>query len=108
MKLNSVSKILKLYKTISSPVAISITVFIVATLVVVGLSYKDYGPEFWLNVKVEAHGMLFDILVIGVLILWLNQLGEKRREIQRYIDEIDDFRGWESEEAAHRIRGDER
>jgi uncharacterized protein YjbI with pentapeptide repeats len=35
----------------------------------------------------------------------LNILREKRITSQRYIDEIDDFRGWESEEAAFRIAG---
>ncbi|MBT6053256.1 MAG: pentapeptide repeat-containing protein [Candidatus Scalindua sp.] len=57
------------------------------------------------NVLVEAHGMLFDILVIGVLILFLNKLVEKRIENRRYIEEIDDFRRWESEEAAYRNAG---
>ena len=49
--------------------------------------------------------MLFDILVIGILILSLNKLAEKRIENKRYLDEIDDFRGWKSEEAAYRIAG---
>jgi len=57
------------------------------------------------NIRVEAHGMLFDILVLGLLFSWLHNRGEKRRLIQRYTDEIDDFRGWEEEEAAKRIRG---
>ncbi len=49
--------------------------------------------------------MLFDILVIGIFILSLNRLAEKRIENQRYIDEIDDFRGWRSKEAAYKIAG---
>ncbi len=49
--------------------------------------------------------MLFDILVIGVLILFLNKLAEKRVDNRRYLEEIEDFRGWESEEAAYRIAG---
>ncbi len=57
------------------------------------------------NVFVKAHGMLFDILVIGILILFLSKLAEKRIANQRYLDEIDDFRDWESDEAAHRIAG---
>jgi uncharacterized protein YjbI with pentapeptide repeats len=35
----------------------------------------------------------------------LNKIGEKRTEIRRYQEELDDFRGWQSEEAARRIRG---
>jgi BTB/POZ domain-containing protein KCTD9 len=49
--------------------------------------------------------MLLDILVIGIFILWLNRKGEKRLEIRRYREEIDDFRGWDSDEAGYRIAG---
>ena len=54
---------------------------------------------------VEAHGMLFDIAVIGILIFWLNKSGEMRQRIRTFKDEIDDFRLWESEEAAFRTVG---
>ena len=39
----------------------------------------------------EAHGMIFDIAVIGILIFWLNKNGETRQRIRTYKDEIDDF-----------------
>lgn len=92
----------------TSPVAIAITVFIVVTIIVISLSFKYYSSGFGENVLVEAHGMLFDILVIGILILYLNRLSENRIRNQRYLDEIDDFRSWKSDEAAHRIAGNVR
>ena len=49
--------------------------------------------------------MILDIAVIVILILWLNQNGEIRQRIRTYKDEIDDFRLWESEEAAFRTVG---
>jgi uncharacterized protein YjbI with pentapeptide repeats len=49
--------------------------------------------------------MLFDIAIIGILIFWLNQNGERQLRIKMYKDEIDDFRQWESEEAAFRTVG---
>jgi uncharacterized protein YjbI with pentapeptide repeats len=49
--------------------------------------------------------MLFDIAVIGILIYWLRENGEKQLRIKMYKDEIDDFRQWESEEAAFRTVG---
>jgi uncharacterized protein YjbI with pentapeptide repeats len=58
-----------------------------------------------INVLAEAHGMIFDIAVIGILIFWLNQVGQKNLRIRNYRDEIDDFRLWESEEAAFRTVG---
>ena len=60
---------------------------------------------FWGNILVEAHGMLFDLLVIGVFILWLNRLGERRQTIQRYREEIEDYLGWNEKEATYRIVG---
>ncbi len=88
------------------PLAIYILLLGVAVYLVGLVSFPDYyNSEFWKNIRVEAHGMLFDILVLGLLFSWLHGLGEKRRLIKRYEDEIDDFRGWKSEEAARRIRG---
>ena len=40
-----------------------------------------------------------------ILIFWLNKSGEKRLRIRTYKDEIDDFRLWESDEAAFRNVG---
>ncbi|MCB0214259.1 MAG: pentapeptide repeat-containing protein [Anaerolineae bacterium] len=54
---------------------------------------------------VEAHGMIFDLLVIGVFVGWLTRLGERRMSVERYKEEIDDFLGWRNEEAMHRIVG---
>lgn len=94
-------------KIVLNPVKISFCVLILSIFVVVGLTFyfEYYGPGFLKNILIEAHGMLFDILVIGLFILWLNNKGEQRKNVQMYIDQIDDFRGWESEEAIHRIKG---
>ena len=107
-------RIKKLYRDIvalilSIHVSTSISVLIVSTVIIIIVSYNYYDGDFAENILVEAHGMLFDILVIGIFILSLNTLAErriqKRIENQRYRDEIDDFRGWESEEAAYRNAG---
>jgi len=74
-------------------------------IVVIGLSLSYYIEDFsWIcrTDITQAHGMIFDIAVIGILIFWLNQNGEIRQRIRTYKDEIDDFRLWESEEAAFR------
>lgn len=73
------------------------------------LAKYGYKGDFYKNILVEAHGMLFDILVIGVFIFALHKTGEKRLkrelDIKRWQEEIDDFRGWKSEEAKFRIIG---
>jgi uncharacterized protein YjbI with pentapeptide repeats len=93
---------------IEKPLLTSTLVLVAVTIIVLGLSMQYYINEFDTfiqQVLAEAHGMIFDIAVIGILIFWLNQNGEIRQRIRTYKDEIDDFRLWESEEAAFRTVG---
>jgi uncharacterized protein YjbI with pentapeptide repeats len=93
---------------IEKPLLTSTLVLIFVTIIVLSLSLKYYLRDFDTfiqQVLAEAHGMIFDIAVIGILIFWLNQNGEIRQRIRTYKDEIDDFRLWESEEAAFRTVG---
>lgn len=95
-------------EVIEKPILTSAIVLVVVATLVLGLSLKYYINEFnsfWPQILVEAHGMIFDIAVIGILLFWLNQSGETRQRIRTYKDEIDDFRLWESEEAAFRTVG---
>ena len=91
-----------------SPLKLSMWVFAIALFIVVSFSYfyGDYSTEgYWQNVRVEAHGMLFDLLILGVFVYWLNSLGEKQRIIKRYQEEIKDYLGWDEPEAMFRIVG---
>ena len=93
---------------VEKPLLTSSLVLLIVTLVVIGLSLRYYIEDFdsfMGQVLAEAHGMIFDIAVIGILIFWLNKNGETRQRIRTYKDEIDDFRLWESEEAAFRTVG---
>ncbi len=96
------------YHIIQHPIRSSLTVLLLVSVIVISLSLPLYihnFEEMYLNVLAEAHGMIFDILIIGVLLYWLREQGDKRQRIRQYIDEIDDFRLWESEEAAFRNVG---
>ena len=98
----------KFHSIIEKPIHTSAIVLMVVTVMVTGLSLKFYINDFdsfWPQLLVEAHGMIFDIAVIGILLFWLNKNGETRQRIKTYKDEIDDFRLWESEEAAFRTVG---
>ncbi|MFQ3214595.1 MAG: hypothetical protein ACI9XJ_000122 [Marivirga sp.] len=95
-------------RVIEKPILTSFMVLILLSVVVLGLSAPYYYAnfnDFFKEVLAEAHGMLFDIAIIGILIFWLNQNGERQLRIKMYKDEIDDFRQWESEEAAFRTVG---
>ena len=98
----------KINSIIEKPLLTSTIVLFVLAIIVLSLSLKYYLADFnafFGQVMAEAHGMLFDIAVIGILIFWLNKNGEVRQRIRTYKDEIDDFRLWESEEAAFRTVG---
>lgn len=93
---------------IEKPLVTASLVLAVVSVLVIGLSLKYYINDFenfWPQILAEAHGMIFDIAIIGILIFWLNQNGETRQRIRFYKDEIDDFRLWESDEAAFRTVG---
>ena len=69
------------------------------------LNYKD-GAEFsWHDLLVEANGMVFDLLVFGILLSIYETLREKRDKIERLHEEIDDYRFWNEKEAMFRIVG---
>ncbi|MBL7877561.1 MAG: pentapeptide repeat-containing protein [Cyclobacteriaceae bacterium] len=93
---------------IEKPLVTASIVLAGVSILVLGLSFKYYLRDFesfWPQILAEAHGMIFDIAIIGILIFWLNQNGETRQRIRFYKDEIDDFRLWESDEAAFRTVG---
>ncbi|HEX6224803.1 MAG TPA: pentapeptide repeat-containing protein, partial [Chryseolinea sp.] len=93
---------------IEKPLLTSTIVLVLVSILVISLSihyYLEDFDSFMGQVLAEAHGMIFDIAVIGILLVWLNRNGEIRQRIRTYKDEIDDFRLWESEEAAFRTVG---
>lgn len=98
----------RIYTISEKPILTSTIVLVIVGIVVITASLPYYTADFndfFGQVLAEAHGMIFDIAVIGILIFWLNKTGEKRARIRTYKDEIDDFRLWESEEAAFRTVG---
>lgn len=95
-------------RIVEKPLLTSLIVLIMVSLTVGGLSFEYYQKDlemFWPQILAEAHGMIFDIAIIGILLFWLNQNGETRQRIRTYKDEIDDFRLLESNEASFRMVG---
>ena len=85
--------------------------------IIIGLDLK-FKPDPQ-DILVEAHGLVFDIILFGIILTIydtiLRNREEARREadeiqdtIQRYTEEIDDFRGWKGEEVRFRILGNVR
>jgi len=110
--LNFLERILKIIKEIpglmgEKPILTALIFLIIIGFVVfrISISAKQEGKEFTGNIIAEGYGVVFDIFVFGILIAFFNRLGEKRRDIKRWKEEIEDFRLWENEEAKFRIVG---
>ena len=79
------------HSILENPILTSFLVLLVLTNLVMFLSFPYYmndSSNYYGQVLIEAHGMLFDILIIGILIFWLNKNGEKRQRIKTYKDSI--------------------
>lgn len=99
----------KIYNYIvEKPILTSAVLLSVLSVIIISFSIPFYINNFdkvKYDLLIQGHGMIFDIALIGMLLYWLNQNGEKRQRIRMYQDEIDDFRLWESAEAAFRTVG---
>ena len=89
---------------LANPTQIGIVIFLLFTALIIRLSGGYYlKPNFGENIIVEAHGMLMDLLIIGVITLWLNEKGRKKIEINRNKYDIAIFKDWKSETSAFLI-----
>jgi uncharacterized protein YjbI with pentapeptide repeats len=102
---------------IVSPIRFFIVAIAIFFPLILGLDlfwFKD-GDDFK-NVLVEAHGLIFDLVVFGIILALYEhyrQLQEnsknaetaKQQRIERYLEEIDDLRTWDEKEATYRIVG---
>lgn len=90
------------------PVLLAFLVFVAATLIVVPASLPYWFSEphdFLREIMAESYGTLFDLLIIGWFLMWLGKRAERYMINTRYREEIEDFLGWKSQEATHRIAG---
>ena len=86
-----------------SELAVGIAALFCVGLVILILDMKYLTDRE--GILVEAHGLLFDIFLFACLFVWFNQLRSRRQQIQRYREELDDFRAWDAEEGVLRKVG---
>jgi len=87
---------------------IYLLLFAIFTVLIVAISLKLkflWKKEFLEGITVEAFGMLFDILILGFIFSIFYNLAERKINIERYLEEIDDLRGWDEKEAMYRNMG---
>jgi BTB/POZ domain-containing protein KCTD9 len=93
---------------VTNPIITTSLILALCSVLIISLSwnYIMTDPADYLrSILIEAHGMLFDVGVIGILIFWLNKRGETKLRTRKYLEEIDDIRLWKSEEATYKILG---
>lgn len=86
----------------------AISVIAVVALLDWAVLHHGWGIEGvpWLrDVVVEANGLAFDVALFGVVILWLDEVRLRRERLREYHEQLDDYRGWHTEEAALRSAG---
>ena len=69
----------------------------------IGANYKY--EDIVEKIYSEIYGLLFDVILFGIIISIYHILTERIKSIEDEIEQIDDFRGWKSNEASHRILG---
>lgn len=88
-------------------ILLSFIILVIGVLFVFTLYLAVPGLQdgFFNGVFVEFSGMLFDVVVFGILIALFVRATERRRGVQRQQEIIDDYKKWNSEEGRFRIAG---
>lgn len=76
----------------------------VIAITIVGILDFIFHPEPG-DILVEAHGMIFDVILFGIILSIYSSLTERRNRIRQYEEEIEDFRWWREAEASYRNAG---
>lgn len=108
MSYNLSSRLKVFFNFYQHPLYLSGMVLLSMGVIVFALSYQfiinDFNG-FYYQILIESYGMLLDFAVIGILLFWVNKNRENRQLVRTCKDEIEDFKFWESEEAAYRTVG---
>ena len=56
------------------------------------------------DVMVEAHGMLFDLIIFGIILSVYEFYSEKKLSINNYLEQLEALREWDGEEEAFRVK----
>ncbi len=85
--------------------ALAAVLLVLATLAVLYLALPALRSGYWPGAFVEATGFLFDLVFFGAVLALIIHWRDNKRERQRYQEEIQDFKRWDSEEGRLRIAG---
>ncbi|MDZ4703782.1 MAG: hypothetical protein SH848_07630 [Saprospiraceae bacterium] len=78
--------------------------FFIPLLLILDLLFFEW-PKGLNDGLIEAHGVVFDLLVFGIVLDVYDYLRRKQQNVKRYQEEIDKFQGWDEKEAMYRNVG---
>lgn len=100
-----------IYGDILLPLYITIGLFVVTVLfsicfdkipLLIKIGIYKYD-DFWKSFLINMHNTLLDTIIFGVILVYFTKKLDKRRKIERYIENIDDNRFICTEEASYRV-----
>jgi hypothetical protein len=101
-KKDALMKIIDKIKSSKANLFIGIT--IIGLITAIALDFVDSKFAFH-DILVSFHGLVFDLLVFGIILTIYEAISSDKETIKRYKEEINDYRFWQSKEAMFRIRG---
>jgi uncharacterized protein YjbI with pentapeptide repeats len=93
----------KLREWVENPLFIGVTIFLVMGFLTQHLN-RLAGIDLH-DMVLVLNGLLGDIVIFAVLIVWLNRRREHKERLRGYVEMLEDFRFWESEEGVNRKVG---
>lgn len=95
----------KIKNIVLEPIVFYMTAAIIVFAILFNLDKSWLTWDNKSDILVEFHGLFFDIILFGILFIVFAQIGERRKEIKRYQENIDDLKGWNEPEATFKIIG---
>ena len=94
----------KIYKLFNSKLNVFLTLGFLGIFIVLILNFFDKDFNFH-DILVGLHGLIYDLFVFGIILTIYEIRKDRIEKIERYQEELNDFRFWKSEEAKFRIVG---
>ena len=87
-----------------APIRVGVAAFVLVFIIITLLDFFVFEnvPIIWQGAITEAHGLLFDILLFGILILWIDEKRTLRSNTRDYLNALDRLRTWRQPEASHK------
>lgn len=83
----------------------SFVLFIIGLLHFTFIRKYDTSSDIAQGVMIEAFGFIADIILFGIAITFYENFWKSKEQITRYLEEIEDYRGWNEKEASYRVFG---